>query len=490
MNSESAEMRNELEQMEKSTLVEMVLGLKSHVQELEAIVLKQAEALQALQDQVAKNSRNSGKPPSSDGLQKPGRRNLREQTGRKAGGQPGHEGQTLQMVEEPTHREVHVLNHCPHCAYDLSEVEVVDRGRRQVFDIPAVRIEITEHQVEVKCCPGCHQEVTAAYPEGVTQRVQYGPRLNAQASYLNSYQLLPMARTCELLGDFYDHTPSTAFVGEANRAVQQGSQAPLATIHEQLQNADLVHFDESGLRIAGQLHWLHSASTETLTYYYPHAKRGQAAMEDMGILPNFSGQAVHDHWQSYQAYTACEHIYCNAHHLRELQFIDDQYQQAWANDLFKLLLDIKAEVDHAPDTADSLPQVRIDYFSQRYDAIRQAGLDANPPPPAPPPQTRGRPKQSPPKNLLDRLLDQKAGTLAFMCDFSVPFDNNLAERDIRMVKVKQKISGAFRTKMGARTFCDLRSYISTARKQGHNVIKALFDALTGDPFTPAPDTNL
>ena len=490
MSNEPTAQRAEVEQLEKSTLVEMVLGLTARVQELEAIVLKQAEALQALQDQVAKDSRNSSKPPSSDGLQKRRTRSLRQNRGRKPGGQPGHEGQTLQMVEEPTHTAHHALKQCPHCAHDLSGVEALEHGHRQVFDIPAVRIEITEHQVEVKACPGCHQKVTAAYPEGVNQRVQYGPRLKAQASYLNTYQLLPIARTCELFGDFYDHTPSTAFVGEANRAVRQGSRPALETIHEQLQNADLVHFDESGLRIAGKLHWLHSASTETLTYYHPHEKRGLVAMDDIGILPNFSGRAVHDHWQPYEAYTACEHVFCNAHHLRELQFMIDQYQQAWAEDLYKLLLDIKDEVENAPDTDDALPQNRIDHFSQRYDDIIQAGLKANPPPETPPPKTRGRTKQSPPKNLLDRLHKQKAGTLAFMCDFSVPFDNNLAERDIRMIKVKQKISGSFRTKAGANTFCDLRSYISTARKQGHNVIKALFGALTGDPFDPATTSLL
>lgn len=314
--------------------------------------------------------------------------------------------------------------------------------------------------------------------------MQYGPRFKAQASYLNTYQLVPIARTCELLGDFYNHTPSTAFVGEANRAVQEGSQATLETIQEQLQNADLAHFDESGLRIAGKLHWLHSASSEALTYYRPHAKRGQEAMDEIGILPNFSGRAVHDHWQSSQTYDNCQHVFCNAHHLRELQFIIDQYAQAWASDLFKLLLDIKAEVDDAPAADNSLPHDRLRFFDQRYDAILKDGFAANPPPAEPPPKRRGRSKQSPPKNLLDRLQAQKAGTLAFMYDFAIPFDNNLAERDIRMLKVKQKVSGAFRTNEGASTFCDIRSYISTARKQGHNVIHALFGALTRAPFSP------
>jgi transposase len=490
MSEQTGLSREQLEQIEASDLVNLVLRLESRVQELEEIVLKQAAAIQALQDQIAKDSRNSSKPPSSDGLQKRRTQSLRKSQGRKPGGQVGHEGQTLLMVDEPDQIEHHALDRCPHCQSDLSEVESLVHGHRQVFDIPAVRIEVTEHRVEVKTCPHCQQEVKAVYPPDVRQRVQYGPRLKAQASYLNNYQLLPMARTCELFGDFYGHVPSTAFVIEANQAVREGSQSTLDTIQAQLRTADLVHFDESGLRVQSQTQWLHSASTDALTYYAVHPKRGRDAMNEIGILPLFSGRAVHDHWKSYTTYTDCTHIFCNAHHLRELQFIIDQYQQAWATQMYKLLLEIKAEVEHTPSAGNALPQDRLDYFEQRYDSILQDGFDVNPPPETPPPKTRGRPKQSPPKNLLDRLATHKAGTLAFMYDFSIPFDNNLAERDIRMIKVKQKISGAFRTNNGAQTFCDLRSYISTARKQGHNVINALFGALSGSPFIAASTSML
>ena len=490
MSKQDRERRKELDHLDRSELIELVLGLESRVQELEEVVLKQSAALQALQDQIAKNSSNSSKPPSSDGLQKLRTKSLRKSEGRKPGGQAGHEGQTLMMVEEPDHIELHCVDACPHCQSDLSDVEANEHGQRQVFDIPAVRIEVTEHQVEVKICPHCQQAAEAHYPAAVKQRVQYGPRLKAQASYLNSYQLLPMARTCELFGDFYAHVPSTAFVVEANRAVRAGSQSAVDTIQESLQSADLVHFDESGMRVQGKTQWLHSASTDALTYYAVHPKRGREAMDEIGILPNFKGSAFHDHWKSYETYKDCEHIFCNAHHLRELQFVIDQYEQAWATEMYNLLLDIKAEVDSAPASDNALSQVRLDYFAQRYDAILQHGFDANPPPQTPPPKRRGRIKQSPPKNLLDRLHEHKAGTLAFMYDFSVPFDNNLAERDIRMIKVKQKISGSFRTAEGAETFCHLRSYISTARKQGHNVINALFGALTDSPFKPVSDPTL
>lgn len=473
----------ELEKLNKSELIESFVELFGHTQELLDIVSKQSEAIQALQDKVAKDSKNSGKPPSSDGLEKRRTQSLRKKEGRNPGGQPGHKGKTLQMVEKPDHVERHEVKACPHCQADLSEIESTDYGRRQVFDIPAVQIEITEHQVEIKACPHCQEEVAASYPEAVGQRVQYGPRLNAQASYLNTYQLIPIARTCELLNDFYGASPSTAFVIEANRSMREGTKLSVETIKEQVTEADLVHFDESGIRVCGKLQWLHSSSTESLTYYSVHEKRGREAMDEIGILPEFKGRAVHDHWKSYYGYD-CEHIFCNAHHLRELQFIMDQYQQEWAKKMYALLNDIKKEVDSAPESDSSLPQDRLTYFDQRYDAILEEGFNANPPPDIPPPKSKGPTKQTPPKNLLDRLKKHKAGTVAFMYDFSIPFDNNLAERDIRMIKVKQKISGAFRTNNGADTFCDIRSYISTARKQGANVISALFGALTGTPFLP------
>ena len=213
MNDTKSLRREELEQQDKSTLVKLVLELSGQVEALKELVLQQSAALQALQDQLAKDSRNSSKPPSSDGLNKRRTQSLRQSQGRTPGGQPGHEGQTLQMVETPDQVVRHQVNQCPHCQCDLSAVGAVAQGRRQVFDIPAVRIEIIEHQVEIKTCPHCQQAVTAAYPTAVSQRVQYGPRLKAQASYLNNYQLLPIARTCEVLGDFYGHQPSTAFIG-------------------------------------------------------------------------------------------------------------------------------------------------------------------------------------------------------------------------------------------------------------------------------------
>ena len=471
--------KKQLTELDKEALISIILTLQQSVE-------KQAAEIQSLRDQLAKNSGNSGRPPSSDGLKKPRTQSLRKKTGRRSGGQKGHKGHTLRMVEQPDHTCVHRVSTCPHCAADLQSVEPCRQERRQVFDVPPVRVEVTEHQAEVKVCPQCGEQVKGAFPLDVTQPVQYGPRLQAQASYLNTYQLIPLARTCELLGDFYGHMPAQAFVLDANAAVHDQVQPSLETSKKQLLAADVAHFDESGLRVEGQLNWLHVASTDDLTHYSVHPRRGQEGMKSAGILPEFEGRAVHDHWQSYFTFDGCQHALCNAHHLRELRFVEDQYEQPWAQEMAQLLLDIKAEVDAAPADQMSLPPERLAYFEQRYDELIAQGLDANPPPAKPPPKKRGRKKQSPPKNLLDRLKQHKPQVLAFMYDFRVPFDNNLAERDVRMVKIKQKVSGAFRTRAGAETFCAIRSYISTARKQGQNVIHALRSALMGNPFISQP----
>jgi transposase len=322
--------REQLEQMDKETLIDLVLLLQDHLDELSQRVKK-------LEDQVAKQSRNSSKPPSSDGLSKPRTRSLRRSEGRKPGGQEGHPGHTLRMREHPDYIELHSVGYCPHCATDLSDVAVSDSMRRQVFDVPPVQIEVTEHQAAIKYCPSCHHQVQAAFPPGVTQPVQYGPRLKAQASYLNNYHFIPIARTCELLGDFYGHAPAWAFVAEANQAVVCGCEPALAEIQRQLLQAKVAHFDESGIRVKGQLHWLHSAGTKMLTFFGLHRKRGQEAMQDIGILPRFTGCALHDHWASYLAFEQCDHAFCNAHLLRELQFITDQYGQPWANKMAQLL---------------------------------------------------------------------------------------------------------------------------------------------------------
>ena len=471
MNQRTKITRDQLEQLSKAELVELVLQLLPRLEKLE--------------DQVAKNSKNSNKPPSSDGLAKGKPKSLRKKTGRRTGGQKGHKGQTLQMTETPDTVVLHAVLACNHCGEDLQGVEAVNIAKRQVFDIPPVKMCVEEHQAETKICPTCTKSNQASFPTDVTQPVQYGKRLLAQVSYLNTYQLLPWQRTCDLIEDFYQHRPAEGIIGAANRRVATHIEPALEMIDQQLQNAPVAHFDESGLRVGSKLHWLHVASTPLLTAYHVAVKRGKAGMDEAGILPAFTGRAIHDHWRSYFGYT-CEHGLCNVHHLRELQFVVDRYQQAWATDMTDLLLDIKQTIADLPDDQTALCSELQQAYSERYDQILTAGYAVNPQPERPP-RRRGRLRQTPPKNLLDRLRDFKEETVAFMIDLRVPFDNNLAERDIRMIKVKQKISGAFRTLSGAEIFCAIRSYISTVRKHGHNVVTEIYQALSGNLFIPLPE---
>lgn len=471
----SETIREQLRQLNKEQLIDIIL-------ELREVIQRQEVRIQALEDQVAKNSRNSGKPPSSDGLKKKAR-SLREKGKRKTGGQKGHKGKTLEMVSEPDHVVHHALKRCSNCQTDVSGVLVERIEKRQVFDVPEIRVEVTEHQGDVKICPCCEQRIKADFPCGVGRAVQYGKRIQAQATYLTMYQLLPLKRSCELFADFYGHAPSEALILNAIEQTYEQIQPTLNAIYTQLVEADVLHNDETGMRVKGKLKWLHVSSTEQLTYYAIHAKRGQKAMRAVGILPQFNGVSLHDGWASYFQFDNCSHALCNAHHLRELRFIEEQYQQTWASEMAQLLRNAKQDI--ADCVNDQLDPVCIHEYHQRYEQILQKGFQANPPPNTPIPKKRGRKKQTPPKNLLDRLQKYQQETLAFLSDFRIPFDNNLAERDVRMMKVKQKISGTFRTQSGAEMFCDIRSYISTVRKQGQQVICALHHALLGQPFTPA-----
>ena len=463
----------------------------THVTALAQQLAKQGEVLQALQSRLAKTSRNSSKPPSSDGYSKVKRtESLRKSGNKPNGGQPGHEGQTLMASEYPDQVVPYEVLTCVHCQASLAETESVGYEERQVFDIPAIRIAVTAHRAEIKVCAACGSATKGAFPEAVTQAVQYGPMVQTWASYFTNQHHIAVDRTTEIFEDLVQHRVSEGTVLRASEHLDRCIAPSTEAVKGLLRDAEVLHVDESGLRVTGKLYWLHVASTDSLTSYEVHAKRGQEAMEDAGILGEFTGTAVHDHWKPYFKYDACDHALCNAHHLRELRFIDKQYQQPWADDMAELLLEIKVAVEGTLPQAASLPPEWLEAFERRYDAIVQEGFEANPLLPrategAGP--KRGRRKHTPPRNLLLRLRDFKAQTLAFMYDFRVPFDNNQGERDVRMVKVKQKVSGGFRTLEGAQRFGRIRGYISTARKHAKNVFEAIRDAFGGNPFIPSPD---
>lgn len=464
----------------EEAVLEMFDGMVNLLRTLEA-------RLQAMEDQHNKDSHNSSKPPSSDGYKKPKPHSLRHRSGKKAGGQFGHVGVRLEPVAKPDHTITHALKRCRKCQRSLEQVSSEQVVRRQVFDLPEeVRLEVTEHQAEIKTCPGCGECNQAEFPPEVTQETQYGLRVQAQMAYFNVYHFIPMERTAEVIEDLYQQPVSAGTVAATSaKAAEQ-----VASVNEQvrkylIETEEAVHFDETGMRVAGQLNWLHSASTERATLYQTHAKRGEAAIEKIGILPKRTGWSIHDFWKPYLKYTQARHGVCNSHLLRELTFVAEQYQQTWAADMHNLLLTIQQAVETAKtqgQTALSKQQERV--FQEEYDCLVQQGLEINPAPPRLAGR-RGRVKQSPPKNLLDRLRDHAAKVLAFMYDFNVPFDNNLAERDIRMAKVKQKVSGSFRSSEGADVFCHVRSYISTARKNNQRILDALYLALSGAPYTPA-----
>jgi transposase len=472
-----ADIRAVYRQGEKAVVL-LVQSLLSRIEELEA-------RLEKLETQQAKNSRNSSKPPSGEGFTKR-TQSLRKKSERRSGGQTGHPGSTLEWRETVDEVVVHGVSACGQCGLNLAESAAIAHEYRQVHELPPLRLKVIEHQADVKCCPQCAAISQGQFPAEVSARVQYGSALKGLMVYLMEAQLLPAQRTCELLGELLGCPLSQGSLYNA-RAQCYEQLAPVETaIQQGIAAAEVIHCDETGLRVNAKLQWLHVASTASLTYYFVHAKRGRDAIKAMAILPDYEGIGVHDGWASYFTYD-CAHSLCNAHHLRELRFILERYQQPWAEQMMTLLGQIKAAVDNAKANGlSALSAQQLTDFEHRYYALLDDGFDANLPPPLPAdtPKKRGRPKQSPPKNLLERLDGHDTAVLAFMYDFRVPFDNNQAERDIRMMKLKQKISGCFRSALGAQQFCRIRGYISTLRKQGMAILDALKSTFAHSPTMP------
>ena len=449
--------------------------------------LAQAQArIKELEERLAQDSRTSNKPPSSDG---PGRlpRRAQRPSGKSPGGQAGHAGHTLMMVKPPDEVVAQRPAICGQCGQDLSAVPGRVVERRQVLDVPAIRLVAHEHQLQAIECPQCQHTSLGSFPEAVSAPVQYGPHLQALAVYLHQGQLLPTARTCEALSALCGCHISEATLVQWGELAAERLAPTVERIAELIAASPLQHSDETGIRVYGMLHWLHVNCTAYLTHLAWHEARGRQAMDEIGIWPRFTGRGMHDRFASYAGYD-CAHSLCGAHLGRDCAAVAQQEaQQAWAAEMEQFLLDLHDACDewrqlHLP----AVPKIERDEWVARYFEILAAGYAAQ----APPASTvaglaKGRPKQSKAKNLLDALLGGAEQVLAMLDDLRIPFTNNQAERDLRWAKVQQKISGSFRSATGATAFCRIRSYLSTMQKQGHSMLAALTAVFHAHPFPVA-----
>ena len=459
----------------------MIEGLRVEVTELKAEVVE-------LKRQVAGNSRNSSRPPSSDGLSKPPvTKSLRRPSGRKPGGQGGHGGGHLAQVSVADEIVDHVAELCEGCEGELAEVACVDHVARQVFDLPEIALRVCEHRAHRSRC-ACGHVTTAAFPTEVMAPTQYGPRVRALGIYLIAFQHLPYARAAQLLSDWLAAPVSTGTLAAFVARGAEDLKPFLDEVHAQVVAAPVAHFDETGARADGRLRWLFCSSTETATVFSLHDKRGFDGLDHAGVLPNFHGVAVHDGFKPYRRYTDMQHALCNVHHLRELQGIIEQHPndtQTWAPRMDRLLRGLHAAVLEARSRGeDWLDPIVLAGHRAAYQQTIALGNQQNPPPTV---RTgkRGVIGKTPAANLLARFDRDAEDVLRFAHDFRVPFDNNLAERDIRMIKLQQKISGCWRTITSAEHFLALRSYLSTTRKNGQIPTAVLTAHAAGTPWLPA-----
>ena len=466
---------SQLSHAEKDALI---LQLQRQIADLQ-------EAVKQMQSKGKKNSRNSSQPPSSDGLNKPAPKSLRVPGQNPNGGQKGHPGNTLSQAVNPDNRVVHgVPDRCIACQRKLPFS--YEGECRQVFDLPTLKFEVTEHVAMQSICT-CGQVHSGEFPLGVNASVQYGPRAQAAMVHLNQNHAVSLQRTAALMDDFFGLQVSQATVV---RAAQTGAGILLPTVQaigQAAVSAGVLHADESGVRVVKKLHWLHVLATDALTWMGCHPKRGGEAFDALELLQQFKGVLVHDGWMPYKA-LQCQHALCNAHHLRELTYILEEQGQAWAGDMIELLThanhldNVNCADGRAPSYDGKQYQSQVRDLRYLYDAILAQAEKENPI--ALSTGKRGRTKQSKATNLIARLRDYRDDVWRFMTQPDVPFTNNCAEQAVRMPKVKQKVSGCFRTLQGAQTYCVLRSYAATMHKQGANVFESLVSAFKGN--TPQP----
>jgi transposase len=425
---------------------------------------------------VTKDSHNSSRPPSTDPPWAKRTRSLRRPAGRRPGGQLGHAGHTLGLTQKPQRVITHRPQKCRHCSAPLARARAASVEQRQVVELVPARLRVIEHRAEVVRCASCGRRTKAEFPEGVRARVQYGPSVLSRALYLHDYQLLPYARTAEAMRELFGCAMSAGTLSAAVRRCAAGLIETELKIKRGLRHSLIIHADETGLRVNRKLAYVHVASSARLTHYGADARRGKGAIDEIGVLPAYRGTCVHDGWLSYTHYPNCRHALCGAHLLRELTYFEElsEVTKAWAEPLKELLLEMKGEAEREGERT---PAGRVKELTSRYDRLVTEGQGAQPPPSVPELARRQA------CNLLLRMERRKDEVLRFLTDPSVPFDNNQAERDLRMVKLQQKVSGCFRTEEGARRFCRIRSYLSTMRKQGRGVLRALDGACRERPVS-------
>jgi transposase len=457
-------------------------------EQLAAVVAAQAERIAQLQAEIAElrrqlrqNSRNSSKPPSSDSpVAKPAPKSLRGKSGRKPGGQKGHPGSTLAQVAEPDETLRHEPGSCGGCGGDLAGAPEVGVERRQVFDLPPMWVHVTEHQLITRCC-ACGVATCGTAPGEVTAPVQYGPRITAIVLYLYVGQFLSKKRTAAALAELFGTPVGEGTVATMTTRAAGGLDEFLGQVKDRLADAEVVGFDETGLRVAGALHWVHCARTGKYTLITCHPKRGKAGIEAAGVLGRFRGVAVHDAWAPYDTYLDVTHQLCCAHALRELTAVADTAtgtHWCWANQAADALIAMQHLASEA--ITNGAQTVNADALAtqiHRYRAAAQIGIT----------QTTARSDALMRKHhaLARRLIDRQDDYLRFTHDWRVPPDNNGSERDIRMIKLRQKVSGCLRTLTGAQQFCAIRSYLSTAAKHGNHFFDTLVMLAEGRPWLPA-----
>ena len=449
-------------------------------------VYQQADATQKsliehLTNNQKKDSSNSSKPPSSDFGVPKRTKSLREKTDKKVGGQQGHKGTTLDMSSAPHETLIHKVDKCYGCGKGLQNTKVFDYERRQVFDVPPLAITITEHRCEIKNCI-CGIINKALFPEHVKQPVQYGPTVQSIGVYLTNNQLIPYNRAAKIFEDLLNLPLSSSFLVNNNKRFASSVKPLVENLSNALLTSSLLYVDETGVKINGTTNWLHTASTDKYSLYFVHSKRGVEAMNEMGILPTYKGALMHDFWKPYNTFLDCSHHLCNVHHLRDLTFCHEVEKSEAAGKLKKLLLDLHTIVEKAREAGkEKMTKGQIIYWNKKYNTIVSEGLIAHPIAE----KTKikqGVVKKSKTQNMFLRFRDYKDQIFGFVKDFKMPFSNNIAEQAIRMMKVKLKISGCFRTIQGAQDFAIVRSFIETVRKQKQSILFAIASVINGNPI--------